>query len=160
VIAACGGDGRIARERTDLRSPDVDARMDPVSHPTVFACAGARRLEAYFDPTGTVALIAGGRPLAYGTAGTRAVSRGCAPLGRLRGVPTGALRERDAATTLTCTLPPSVRLELHPLGDNGSTVAVLSHDLRRILLSAVLTSSGSRILYAAACHAGPPPSAR
>jgi hypothetical protein len=176
LAAACGGgepdrstvgrEQRAAPERgsgsavgrTDLRSPDVDARMDPVSRSTVFACPGTDRVVVSFDPHGTVAVVGGGHALVYGTVGTRAVNRACRSLGSLHGVPAGALRERDEATILTCVLPRTVRIEVHPLGldgrDVGSVVAVLTSDLRRILVSAVLDLAGSRIYYASACSMG------
>jgi hypothetical protein len=174
LVAACGGGrsdrstagpgrprasarvGGLSSARTDLRSPDVDGRMDPVSQGTVFACPRAGRVKVFFDPRGTVALVAGGRPLAYGTIGTRAVNRACRSRGRLHRVPTGALGERNQATTLTCAVPRSVRFEVHPIAmaghEVGSIVAVLMPDLRRILLAAVLEPNGSRIYYSRACH--------
>lgn len=149
-------DGDIASQRTDLRSPDVDGRMDSVSRGTVFSCPTAGRVDVFFDPRGTVAFVSGGRPLAYGTIGTRVVNRACGARGRLHGVPTGALGERDGAITLRCDMPRSVRFELHPMVTAGravgSTVAVLMPDLRRILLAAVLETSGSRIYYSRACR--------
>lgn len=148
-------DGDLASQRTDLRSPDVDGRMDSVSRGTVFSCPVAGRVDVFFDPRGTVAFVAGGRPLAYGTIDTRVVNRACRARGRLHGVPTGALGERDEAITLRCDVPRSVRFELHPITTAGravgSIVAVLMPDLRRILLAAVLETSGSRIYYSRAC---------
>jgi hypothetical protein len=44
---------------------------------TVFACRGAHRVEVFFDPRGTLALVAGGPPGAYRTIGNRAVNRAC-----------------------------------------------------------------------------------
>jgi hypothetical protein len=159
--SAFGRSDGLTADRTDLRSPDVDGRMDPVSQSIVFTCADADRLEVFFDARGTVALVAGGRPLAYGTVGTRAVNRDCRRLGRLHGVPMGALRERDTAATLTCAVPRSARFEVHPItepgGEIGSTVSVLTADLRRILISAVLEPYGSRIYDAHVCRAGPHP---
>jgi hypothetical protein len=82
VVAACGGRapervtagdgqptalgraGEVRCDRTDLRSPDVDGRMDPVSQGGVFVCPSARRVEVSFDPGGTVALVASTGPLA------------------------------------------------------------------------------------------------
>jgi hypothetical protein len=176
LVGACGGSGPdrftpaprqprpparaggLASTRTDLRSPDVDGRMDPVSLGTVFACPGARRVEVFFDPRGTVAVVAAGRPLAYGAIGTRAVNRACRSRGRLHGVPTGALGERNQATTLTCAMPRSVRFEVHPITvagrETGSSVALLTTHLRRILLAAVLAPNGSRIYYSRACRTG------
>jgi hypothetical protein len=155
---AAGLAGNLVGDRSDLRSPDVDGRMDPVSRAAVFACRGADRVEVFFDPRGTVALVAGGRPVVYGTAGTRAVNRACRWRGRLAGVPSGAMRERGRVGKLTCSLPPSSRFEVHPItvGDRevGSTVAVLTGDLRRILLSAVLERGGSRLYYGRACRVG------
>jgi hypothetical protein len=149
-------EGDIASRRTDLRSPDVDGRMDSVSRSTVFSCPTAGRVDVFFDPRGTVAFVSGGRPLAYGTVDNRVVNRACRARGRLHGVPTGALGERDQAITLRCDLPRSVRFELHPIAMAGravgSTVAVLMPDLRRILLAAVLETSGSRIYYSRACR--------
>jgi hypothetical protein len=147
-----------AIERTDLRSPDVDARMDPVSRRTVFACPGVDRVLVSFDPHGTVAIVGGGHALVYGAIGTRAVYRLCRSRGSLHGVPAGALEGRGEATTLMCAVPRTVRFEVHPLmfdgRDAGSVVAVLSSDLRRILVSAVLSLAGSRIYYASACRTG------
>jgi hypothetical protein len=118
LLAACGGGGPDrattrdeevaavrrsagrASDRANLRSPDVDGRMDPVSSATVFACPHTGRVEVFFDPRGTVALIANGRPLVDGTAGTRAVSRRCRSRGRRHGVLKGVLSERTEATTL------------------------------------------------------------
>jgi hypothetical protein len=149
LIAGCGGtspdrstgganqpqvpvhDGDLASQRTDLRSPDVDGRMDSVSRATVFSCLAAGRVDVFFDPRGTVAFVAGGRPLAYGTIDTRVVNRTCRARGRLHGVPTGALGERDQAITLRCDVPRSVRFELQPITMAGravgSTVAGLEH---------------------------------
>jgi hypothetical protein len=127
-----------AGDRADLRSPDVDARMDPVSSATVFDCPHADRLEVFFDPRGTVALVADGRPLVYGTVATRTVSRGCRSRGRLHGVPKGVLSERNETTTSTCAVPRAARFEVHPIavagGEVGSTVVVLAADLRHIVL--------------------------
>jgi hypothetical protein len=68
-------------------------------------------------------------------------SRLARSLGHLHGVPTGALGERNRATALRCALPRSVRFEVHPITPEGrevgSTVAVVTADLR-VLLSAVL----------------------
>jgi hypothetical protein len=132
--------------------------MDPVSHGTVFACPRVDRVLVSFDPHGTVAVVGGGQALVYGTVGTRAVYRACRSLGSLYGVPAGALEERGAATTLMCAVPRTVRFEVHPLTvdgrDAGSVVAVLTSDLRRILVSAVLSPDGSRIYYASACRPG------
>jgi hypothetical protein len=174
LAAACGGSepdrstvGREQRaalergsgsaiQRSDLRSPDVDARMDPVSRSTVFACPGADRVLVSFDPHGTVSLVGGGHALVYGAMGTRAVNRACRSLGSLHDVPAGALRERDEATRLTCALPRTVRFEVRPLRldgrDVGSVVAVLTSDLRGILVSAVLDRAGARIYYGSACN--------
>jgi hypothetical protein len=174
LLAACGGGGADrsttrhdhvaavrrsagpAGDRADLRSPDVDARMDPVSSATVFDCPHADRLEVFFDPRGTVALVADGRPLVYGTVGTRAVGRECRSHGRLHGVPKGMLSERNEATTLTCAVPRSARFEVHPItvggGEGGTTVVVLAADLRHIVLSVVLEPSGSRIYSGRTCR--------
>jgi hypothetical protein len=77
LVAACGGGaserskadsgqlttlgrvGEVRADHADLRSPDVDGRMDAVSHGRVFACPGARRIEVSFDPGGTAAVVAG-----------------------------------------------------------------------------------------------------
>ena len=131
--------------------------MDAVSRGTVFVCPRARRLEVVFDPRGTMTFMAGGRPLAYGTIGTRVVNRACRSLGHLHGAPSGALAERAEATKLTCALPGSVRFEVHPItalggGEVGSSVVVLSPDVHRILLAAVLVASESRIYYTRACR--------
>jgi hypothetical protein len=146
-------------DRTDLRSPDVDGRMDPASRGSVFACPPTSRIEVFFDPHGTVAVVAGGRPLVYGTVGTRAVNRACQPRGRLNDVPRGALRARYEATTLTCAVPRSARFDVHPIivtgREVGSTVAVLVANLRGIVLSAVLEPRGSRVYYdGRACRTG------
>jgi hypothetical protein len=170
LLAACGGTphrsatphrgtaaGSAVSVRTDLRSPDVDGRMDPASRATVFDCPRAARVEVIFDPRGTVALVSGGRPLVYGTVGTRVVNRSCRSQGRLHGVPKGVLRGHHGATTLTCVVPASPRFEVHPITaggrEIGSTVALLEPDLRSIVLSAVLEPSGSRIYYGRACRA-------
>jgi hypothetical protein len=130
--------------------------MDPTSRGTVFACPRTSRVEVVFDPRGTVAIMAGGRPLVYGSVGTRAVNRVCRPRGRLRGVPKGTLGEHDAATTLTCAVPRSARFEVHPITatgrEVGTTVAVLAANLHRIVLSAVLEADGSRVYYGRACR--------
>jgi hypothetical protein len=174
LAAACGGGapsrvttadgqstalGRVAevpRERSDLRSPDVDGRMDPVSQGTVFVCPSARRVEVSFDPGGTVALIARTGPLVYGAVATRVVNRSCRSRGGLHLVPTGALQEHKRAATLTCFLPRSARFDVHPImvagRELGSTVAVLDGGLRRVLLLAVLEPRESRIFYAGACR--------
>jgi hypothetical protein len=175
LLAACGGGGPDrattrhedraaarrsagpASDRANLRSPDVDGRMDPVSSTTVFACPHAGRVEVFFDPRGTVALIANGRPLVYGTAGTRAVSRRCRSRGRRHGVPKGVLSERTEVVTLTCVVPRSARFEVHPntvSGEVGTTVALLAPDLRRIMLSVVLEVGGSRIYPGRTCRTG------
>jgi hypothetical protein len=176
LLAACGGGGRDratsrheevgalsrsagpAGDRANLRSPDVASRMDPVSSATVFACPHTGRVEVFFDPHGTVALIADGRPLVYGTAGTRAVSRRCRSRGQRHGVPKGVLSERTEVTTLTCAVPPSARFEVHPNtvsgAEVGTTVAVLAPDLRRIILSVVLEVGGSRIYPGRTCRTG------
>jgi hypothetical protein len=143
--------------RTDLRSPDVDGRMDPAPRATVFACPHVARVEVVFDPRGTVALLSGGRPLVYGTVGTRAVNRSCRSLGRLRGAPKGVMRGHAGATRLTCVVPGSPRFELHPITvggrEIGSTVALLEPNLHTIVLSAVLEPRGSRIYHGRACRA-------
>jgi hypothetical protein len=130
--------------------------MDPVSRGAVFTCPAVDRVLVSFDPHGTVALVGGGHPLAYGTIGTRAVFRACRSAGSLHLLPAGALAEHDEATTLTCGVPSTVRFEVHPLmldgRDAGSVVALLTADLRRILVSAVLSASGSRLYYASACR--------
>jgi hypothetical protein len=176
LLAACGGGGpdrattrhdRVAAARSsadpasaraNLRSPDVDGRMDPVSSATVFACPHTGRVEVFFDPRGTVALVANGRPLVYGTAGTRAVSRRCRSRGRRHGVPKGVLSERTEVTTLTCAVPRSARFEVHPNtvsgAEVGTTVALLAADLRRIVLSVVLEVGGSRIYPGRTCRTG------
>jgi len=173
LLAACGGGEpdrattrheevaavrRSASDRANLRSPDVDGRMDPVSSATVFACPHTGRVEVFFDPRGTVALIANGRPLVYGTAGTRAVSRRCRPRGKRHGVPKGVLSERTEVTTLTCAVPRSARFEVHPDtvsgAEVGTTVALLAADLRRIMLSVVLEVGGSRIYPGSTCRTG------
>jgi hypothetical protein len=132
--------------------------MDPAWRGTVFACPRASRVVVFFDPRGTVALVAGGRPLVYGTVGTRAVNRACWPQGSLRSVPKGDLRGGNEAMTLTCVVPRSARFEVHPIsvagGDIGSAVAVLVGDLRRVVLSAVLEPRGSRIYYGRTCRTG------
>jgi hypothetical protein len=155
---ARGRAGEVRGDRIDLRSPDVDGRMDPASRDTVFACPSAGRIAVAFDPGGTVALIAGSGPLVYGAIATRAVNRACRSLGRLNRVPTGALRERKRAATLTCILPRSARFEVHPIieagRELGSTVAVLDSGLRRVLLLVVLEPRESRIFYAGACRTG------
>jgi hypothetical protein len=172
LAAACGGsaserstagDGQstaLARasevrgDRIDVRSPDVDGRMDPVSRDTVFACPSAGRVAVAFDPGGTVALVACSGPLVYGAIATRAVNRACRSLGRLH----RALRERKRAATLTCILPRSARFEVHPIvaagRELGSTVAVLDGGLRRVLILVVLEPRESRIFYAGACRTG------
>jgi hypothetical protein len=176
LLAACGGGGPDratarhdhvaagrpsagpARDRANLRSPDADGRMDPVSSATVFACPHAGRVEVFFDPRGTVALVANGRPLVYGTAGTRAVSRRCRSRGRRHGVPKGVLSERTEVTTLTCAVPRSARFEVHPNtvsgAEVGTTVALLTADLRRIVLSVVLEVGGSRLYPGRTCRTG------
>jgi hypothetical protein len=176
LLAACGGGGPDrattrdeevaavrrsagrASDRANLRSPDVDGRMDPVSSATVFACPHTGRVEVFFDPRGTVALIANGRPLVDGTAGTRAVSRRCRSRGRRDGVLKGVLSERTEATTLTCAVPASARFEVHPNtvsgAEVGTTVALLAVDLRRIMPSVVLEVGGSRIYPGRACRTG------
>ena len=176
LLAACGGGGPdrattrhdhvaavrrsagSASDRGSQRSPDVDGRMDPVSSATVFACPHTRRVEVFFDPRGTVALIAKGRPMVYGTVGARAVSRRCRSRGRLHGVPKGVLSERNKATTLTCAVPRAVRFEVHPIAvsgaEVGTTVALLAADLRRIVLSVVLEVGGSRIYPGRTCRTG------
>jgi hypothetical protein len=132
--------------------------MDPVSRGMIFVCPRASRVEVFFDPRGTVALVAGGRPLVYATVGTRAVNRACRPQGSLSGVPKGDLRERTEATRLTCVVPRSGRFEVHTIAvtgrEVGSTVAVLVAGLRRVVLSAVLESHGSRIFYGRGCRTG------
>lgn len=147
-----------ASDRANLRSPDVDGRMDPVSSATVFDCPHTGRVEVFFDPRGTVALVADGRPLVYGTVGTRAVSRGCRSRGRLPGVPKGVLSERNEATTLTCAVPRAARFEVHPIAvsgaEVGTTVAMLAADLRRIVFSVVLEVGGSRIYPGRTCRTG------
>jgi hypothetical protein len=175
LVAACGGGGggsnrvmagdgqptaagEVPRARTDLRSPDVDGRMDPVSEGTVFVCPSAGRVEVSFDPSGTVALIASTGPLVYGALATRVVNRACRSLGGLHHVPTGALQERKRAATLTCILPRSARFDVNPIivagRALGSTVAVLDGGLRRLLLLVVLEPRESRIFYAGACRTG------
>jgi hypothetical protein len=175
LLAACGGSGpdraatrhdeaavrrsaAPASDRANLRSPDVDGRMDPVASATVFACPHAGRVEVFFDPRGTVALIANGRPLVYGTPGTRAVNRRCRSRGQRHGVPKGVLSERTEVTTLTCAVPPSARFEVHPNivsgAEVGTTVALLAADLRRIMLSVVLEVGGSRIYPGRTCRTG------
>jgi hypothetical protein len=155
---ALGRASEVRGDRIDLRSPDVDGRMDPVSRGTVFACPSAGRVAVPFDPGGTVALVASSGPLVYGAIATRAVNRACRSLGRLHRVPTGALRERKRAATLTCILPRSARFEVHPIvaagRELGSTVAVLDRGLRRVLLLVVLEPRESRIFYAGACRTG------
>jgi hypothetical protein len=154
-VAAVRRSAGVAGDRADLRSPDVDARMDPVSSATVFDCRHAGRLEVFFDPRGTVALVADGRPLVYGTVGTRAVSRGCRSHGRLHEAPKGVLSEHNEAMTLTCAVPRSARFEVHPIavaGADGSIVFVLAADLRRIVLSVVLEPGGSRIYNGRTCR--------
>jgi hypothetical protein len=155
---ALGRAGEVPRARTDLRSPDVDGRMDPVSEGTVFVCPSAGRVEVSFDPSGTVALIASAGPLVYGALATRVVNRACRSLGGLHHVPTGALQERKRAATLTCILPRSARFDVNPIivagRALGSTVAVLDGGLRRLLLLVVLEPRESRIFYAGACRTG------
>jgi hypothetical protein len=150
--------GSAVSDRIDLRSPDVDARMDPASHDTVLACPGTGRVEVRFDPRGTVALVSGGRPLVYATVGTRAVNRACRPRGSLNRAPRGILRGHNEATTLTCAVPRSARFEVYPITvtgrEVGSTVAVLVANRRSIVLYVVLESRDSRIYYGRACRAG------
>jgi hypothetical protein len=157
---AAGRAGQVRSDRTDLRSPDVDGRMDPVSQGTVFVCPSAGRVEVSFDPGGTVALIASTGPLVYGAVATRAVNRACRSLGGLHRVPTGALQERRSAATLTCILPRSARFDVHPImvagRELGTTVAVLDGGVRRVLLLAVLEPRASRIFYAGACRTAAP----
>jgi hypothetical protein len=174
LVAACGGGasgrvtagdgqptalgraGEVRGGRIDLRSPDVNGRMDPVARDTVFACPGAGRVAVAFDPRGTVALVAGGGPLVYGAVATRAVNRACRSLGGLHQVPAGVLRERRRAARLTCILPRSARFDVHPIvaagRELGSSVAVLDSSLRRVLLLVVLEPRDSRIFYASACR--------
>ena len=132
--------------------------MDPVSRATVFDCPHAGRVGVFFDPRGTVALVADGRPLVYGSVGTRAVSRGCRSRGRPHGVPRSVLSERTDATTLRCAMPRSARFEVHPTTvagpDGGLAVVVLVADLRRIVLSVVLEPGGSRIYHGRTCRTG------
>ena len=87
---------------TELRSPDVEGRMDPVPRARLVSCPHAGRLEVQFDPRGTVTLVAGGRSLAHGTIGTRAVNRACRRLGRMRRATAGTTRQRNQRTALTC----------------------------------------------------------
>jgi hypothetical protein len=135
--------------------------MDAVSHRRVFACPGARRIEVAFDPGGTAAVVAGSGPVVYGGVAMRAVNRACRSVGGLRGVPTGALRERTSAATLTCVLPRSARFAVGPIvvagRELGSTVVVLDGGLRRVLLLVVLEPRESRIFYASACRMGRQP---
>jgi hypothetical protein len=155
---ALGRAGEVRGDRTDLRSPDVDGRMDPVAQGGLFVCPSARRVEVSFDPGGTVALVASRGPLVYGAIATRVVNRACRSLGRLHRAPTGALRERTRAATLTCILPRSARFDVNPIiaADRalGSTIAVLDGGLRRLLLLVVLEPRESRIFYAGACRTG------
>jgi hypothetical protein len=170
VAAACGGgasergtatDGRptalgrapeVRGDRANLRSPDVNGRMDPVSRATVFVCPTAGRVEVSFDPGGIVALVARSGPLVYGAVATRFVNRACRSLGNLHRLPTGTLRERRRAVRLTCTVPRSARFYVDPIvvggGELGSSVVVLDGGLRRVLLLAVLEPRESRIFYA------------
>jgi hypothetical protein len=167
LVAACGGArsqapptvgraGAVRSDHIDLRSPDVDGRMDPVSNGRVFACSGARRIEVSFDPGGTAAVVAGSEPLVYGAVTTRAVNRACRSIGPLHAVPTGALRERARAVKLTCLLPRSARFAVDPIvvagRERGSTVLVLDRRLRRVLLLVVLEPREARIFYASACR--------
>src|SRR5919198_6258417 len=73
---AMGRTGGVASDRVDLRSPDVDGRMDAVSRGTVFVCPRARRLEVVFDPRGTMTFMAGGRPPPPWATGAPVVDRG------------------------------------------------------------------------------------
>jgi hypothetical protein len=154
---AAGHAGSAMSVRADLRSPDVDGRMDPAPRATVFACPRVARVEVIFDPRGTVALLSGGRPLVYGSVGTRVVNRSCRSRGRLHGVPKGVMRGHIGATTLTCVVPASPRFEVHPITvggrEIGSTVALLEPNLRSIVLSAVLEPGGSRVYHGRACRA-------
>jgi hypothetical protein len=154
---AAGRPGSAMSVRTDLRSPDVDGRMDPAPRAAVFACPRVARVEVSFDPRGTVALVSGGRPLVYGTVGTRVVNRSCRSRGRLHGAPKGVMRGHVGATKLTCVVPASPRFEVHPITvggrEIGSTIALLEPNLRTIVLSAVLEPGGSRIYYGRACRA-------
>src|SRR5919201_2985504 len=81
--AAAAGARPAVGDRTDLRSPDVDARMDPVPSRAVFACPRAGHVDVCFYPHGSVALLAGGRPLVYRTVGTPGGNRGCPTQGSL-----------------------------------------------------------------------------
>jgi hypothetical protein len=176
LVAACGGGaskrvmagdgqptalgraGEVRGGRTDLRSPDVNGRMDPVARATVFMCPSAGRVEVSFDPGGTVALVARSRPLVYGAVATRVANRACRSLGRLHRVPTGALREHRRAAKLMCILPRSARFDVHPIvvagRELGSRVAVLDRGLRQVLLVVVLEPRESRIWYGSACETG------
>src|SRR5512133_3713896 len=71
---ALGRASEVRGDRIDLRSPDVDRRMDPVSRDAVSACPSAGRVAPPFDPGGTVALVASSGPLVYGAIATRAVN--------------------------------------------------------------------------------------
>jgi hypothetical protein len=176
VVAACGGGaservtagdgqptalgraGDVQGDRADLRSPDVDGRMDPVSRATVFTCPAAGRVEVSFDPGGTVALLGSSGPLVYGAVATRVVNRACRSLGGLHRMPTGTLREHRRAARLTCLLPRSARFDVHPIvvagHELGSSVVVLDGGLRRVLLVVVLEPRESRIFYGSACEKG------
>jgi hypothetical protein len=132
--------------------------MDAVSRGRVLACSRARRIEVSFDPDGTAAVVAASGPLVYAAVTTRAVNRACRSVGRLHGVPTGALRERTRAVTLTCVFPRSARFAVDPIvvagRERGSTVLVLDRRLRRVLLLVVLEPRESRVFYAGACRTG------
>jgi hypothetical protein len=143
-------------DRTDLRSPDVDGRMDSPSAGTLFACPRATRLQVSFDPRGTVALVGAGRPLVYGAVGSRAVNRRCEAQGNLSAAPTGALEERTAPARLTCTVRGSARFVVRPIDGGaravGSVIAVLAPNLHSVVLSTVLEPTGSRLYYGRACR--------
>ena len=130
--------------------------MDAVSRGRVFACPRARRIEVSFDPDDTATVLAASGPLVYAAVTTRAVNRACRSVGRLQGVPTGALREHTSAAMLTCLLPRRARFAVDPIvvagRERGSTVLVLDRGLRRVLLLVVLEPRESRIFYAGACH--------
>ena len=130
--------------------------MDSPSAGTLFACPRATRLRVSFDPSGTIALVGAGRPLVYGTVGTRAVNRGCEARGSLSGVPKGVLEERTAPATLTCIVRGSARFVVRPIGGEaravGSVIAVLAPNLHSVMLSAVLEPTGSRLYYGSACR--------
>jgi hypothetical protein len=167
-VAGCGGGSDTERPppasrpgpAADLRAPDRLGRLQAVSGAQAFACTTDGVLGVRFAGRDGVTLTGGGPPLAFGRGGVRLVRRDCTRRGAAAPrPPAGGARVVTRAAALSCTVPPTVTIDLGPLATSARTrVLVTEPRTRRLVVSAVVSPSGGRLFVARTC--GPAGTAR